>query len=276
MEPIEILEAKVGVDAWLPVIITDDTNHLPVTGLLYSGVTVEYAAAGDGAWSTYTLTSGDWEEIGDGYYWLQIGAGEWISEQTYMLRVSSSGNDDSRLLILARDVLLTETQDTIATMVTDLVQALGGVSGSISGAGSTTTILDTDLTEATDGHYVGCRVAFGPSTDLAGEAAIVRDYDGTTHELTVEPALTAAPGDGDAFWLLPDSLNPLDLDPDHHRTAGSVGRLIWLLVQRWLGDCTFDRNSNQLAVKNPTSGATERLLQYNKTTAEVTQEDVTP
>jgi hypothetical protein len=53
-------------------------------------------------------------------------------------------------------------------------------------------------------------------------------------------------------------------------------RSVWLLLQRWLGDAEFSRTNNQLAVKDPDSGSTVRVLQYNEGTGLITQEDITP
>jgi len=67
-------------------------------------------------------------------------------------------------------------------------------------AGSTTTAVNTNLTEATDDHYNG-RVIIFTSGALAGQASDITDYNGTTKALTVT-ALTEAPASSDAFVIV--------------------------------------------------------------------------
>lgn len=66
-------------------------------------------------------------------------------------------------------------------------------------AGSTTTIVETNLTEATDDHYNGRVISF-ISGDLAGQTTSISDYNGTTKTLTVV-ALTEPPDNLDAFVI---------------------------------------------------------------------------
>ena len=64
-----------------------------------------------------------------------------------------------------------------------------------------TTSFTTDLTEATDDHYIG-RVVLFASGALAGQAAVISDYDGTSKLITVQDAMTDAPSNGDDFIIL--------------------------------------------------------------------------
>jgi len=76
--------------------------------------------------------------------------------------------------------------------------ALALVTGTAAGV-STTTVIDTDLTEATNDHYVGRIVTFTTGA-IAGQSTDVTSYDGTTKELTVT-ALTDPPSAGDMFVI---------------------------------------------------------------------------
>lgn len=72
--------------------------------------------------------------------------------------------------------------------------ALGIVTGTAQ-TGSTTTVIETNLTEAVDDVYIGRVIVFTGGT-AAGEATDITDYDGTTKQLTVTAtAQTAANGD---------------------------------------------------------------------------------
>lgn len=67
------------------------------------------------------------------------------------------------------------------------------------GNGATTTIIPTDLTVAISNFYNG-RSVFFLTGDLAGQAAMITGYNGTTKQITVS-ALTAAPATGDTFVI---------------------------------------------------------------------------
>ena len=77
--------------------------------------------------------------------------------------------------------------------------ALGIVVGQASGT-PTTTVIDTNLTETTDDHYIGRIIIFTDGA-VAGQATDITDYNGLTKELTVT-ALTNAPASGDNFVIV--------------------------------------------------------------------------
>lgn len=75
-----------------------------------------------------------------------------------------------------------------------------GVVVSTCAAGSTTTSIVTNLTEATDDHYNGGAIVF-TSGALLGQRSSISDYVGATKTLTVV-ALTEAPADTDGFIII--------------------------------------------------------------------------
>jgi len=77
--------------------------------------------------------------------------------------------------------------------------ALGIVSGECESTPSTT-VIQTNLTEVTDSHYVG-RVVVFTSGAAAGEATDITAYSGATGTLTVT-ALTTAPAATDTFVIV--------------------------------------------------------------------------
>ena len=74
------------------------------------------------------------------------------------------------------------------------------IATAVNDASATTTSFVTDLTEATDDHYIGRTVIF-TSGALLGQATDITDYNGTTKALTVT-ALTEAPADNDTFEIV--------------------------------------------------------------------------
>lgn len=77
--------------------------------------------------------------------------------------------------------------------------ALGIVPGACEGT-PTTTVIQTDLAEATDDHYIG-RVVVFTSGGAAGQATDITDYTGATGTITVT-ALTTAPSASDTFVIV--------------------------------------------------------------------------
>jgi len=77
--------------------------------------------------------------------------------------------------------------------------AKGIVSGACEGTPSTT-VVQTDLAEATDDHYIG-RVIVFTSGAAAGEASDITDYTGSTGTVTIT-AITTAPAATDTFVIV--------------------------------------------------------------------------
>ena len=77
--------------------------------------------------------------------------------------------------------------------------ALGIVPGACEGTPSTT-VIQTDLAEGTDDHYIG-RVVVFTSGIAAGEASDITDYTGATGTITVT-AITTAPAAADTFVIV--------------------------------------------------------------------------
>lgn len=88
--------------------------------------------------------------------------------------------------------------------VTDRLYELVQTSSTLTGT-PTVNFFDTNLTEATDDHYNGSIIIF-TSGNLAGQASIIVGYDGTTKEITVNPAFIEAPSSGNAFVIVSSSL----------------------------------------------------------------------
>ncbi len=77
--------------------------------------------------------------------------------------------------------------------------ALGIQTGACEGV-PTTTVIQTDLSEATDDHFIG-RVVVFTSGNAAQEATDITDYTGSTGTITVT-ALTTAPASTDTFVIV--------------------------------------------------------------------------
>lgn len=82
----------------------------------------------------------------------------------------------------------------VSTPANNLRLAAGGLVPLVVAAGSSSSVIETDLTEATNDHYNGRTLLF-TSGALAGQAGEITDYNGATKELTVS-TLTESPTNG--------------------------------------------------------------------------------
>lgn len=164
-----------------------------------------YKAGGTSAVDIYDAT---WTHIGLGMYRVTLTTSHTDTAGPLMIVAQISG---ARPVVHEFMVLPSTTYDAMvsgsalpanmtqvagnATAATLIVFSALGIKNFIVGSGSTTTSIATDLTEATNDHWNGRTVLFISGT-LAGQAASIADYNGTTKALTVA-ALTSAPASGD-------------------------------------------------------------------------------
>lgn len=73
--------------------------------------------------------------------------------------------------------------------------------GSVAAGTITSSSFPTDLSEATNDHFIGGAIKFYTGA-LAGQLGYISDYDGATKTITVSPALTEAPTAGDDFIIV--------------------------------------------------------------------------
>ena len=80
--------AKKATDTWIPVLLVNKSDGISgVTGVAYGSVDADYQLASATGLTSYTVTTDDWKEIGEGMYALRIGAGEFSSAGRYFVRV---------------------------------------------------------------------------------------------------------------------------------------------------------------------------------------------
>lgn len=124
-------------------------------------------------------------------------------------------NPTTAVDLSATDIQLADTTTDVTNQVTADTTAISGDStaadnleasaetivtgGAITGT-LTTTTFTTNLTEATDDHYIGRIVLFRTGV-LAGQGSDITDYTGATKLITVT-AMTEAPSNGDTFVII--------------------------------------------------------------------------
>lgn len=110
-------EGKVATDRWYPIVMLESSDgKTPVTGILFSAVTVRYRRIGDatGWTSSYQPPTEEWMELGNGSYSLRMGLGEFTAGTgIYQVQVESGTALAFRFPVEVRSHLLEEHLDTI-------------------------------------------------------------------------------------------------------------------------------------------------------------------
>jgi hypothetical protein len=134
------------------------------------------------------------------------------------------------------DEVLTGATHNVATSAGRRLRSLGGnaVSSAVDdpGAAATTTVFNTDLTEA-DGYWNEQLIYFTTGS-LAGQCKPILEYLNASGQITLSDELTAAPANNDEFDILPAHIHPMTEISDavwddlvsSHVGAGSFGEAI--------------------------------------------------
>ena len=113
------MQAKKSTDTWFPVVLLDDTDGKTAeTGVAFGDVTCKYYQASSGATSlqTYSVTTDDWKEAGEGMYSLRIGASEFANEGIYEVSVDAAVARTYRFPVEVADKTHAEVVDDIETI----------------------------------------------------------------------------------------------------------------------------------------------------------------
>ena len=146
---------------------------------------------GDWATATGFATAADLVTVDANVDAILVDTGTTIPAQITALNDFNPATDTVDVGALGGDTAaLANLAESAGTMVTG-----AAVTGTLS-----TTVMTTDLTEATDDHYNG-RVIIWTSGALVNQATDITDYNGTTKALTYT-ATTEAPSNGDTFIIV--------------------------------------------------------------------------
>jgi hypothetical protein len=169
-----VQEGKKSADKWFAVKLVDSTDHVSdETGKAFGDTTIQYAAEGATSWTAYTDDASTWKEVGNGCYWLAVGASEFSSEAKYIVRVSVSGCDDYEFVVEVRDRTLAENIDNVDAILED-TDDIGVAGAGLSGI-PWNAAWDAEVqSEAADALTV-----YDPSTDTEMDAAFAALNDPT-------------------------------------------------------------------------------------------------
>ena len=88
-------------DIWIPVLLVDKTDGITgETGIAYGSVDVDYGLASATSLTSYTVTTNDWKEMGEGLYALKIGASEFTSVGKYFVRIGDTSPAAGKYLVI--------------------------------------------------------------------------------------------------------------------------------------------------------------------------------
>ncbi len=118
---------------------------------------------------------------------------------------------------------VTDIQSKATNLQSNLDILLGAMivtQSSVSDSSATTTSFISALTNATNNFYKNAVLTF-TTGDLDGQSRRISAYDGTSKTITLDPALTSAPADGDEFTIISQNVRVEEQVADHENAQAS-------------------------------------------------------
>jgi hypothetical protein len=151
-------------------------------------------AAVDLAALTTAHADGGLELIADGYYRLDVPDAAFATGASGVM----IGGTVTGCVVIGVYVHLVDFDQSGQEAINLRAGSTGVIKSTVS-SGASTTLIPTNLTEATNDHYNGRTITF-TSGALLGQSSSITDYVGASKDLTVS-ALTEAPAQGDEFVI---------------------------------------------------------------------------
>lgn len=207
---IQYLRQSTAVTVMIGPLVDATDGYTPETAIALAAN--ELDAYKQNSATTVDLSGNTWAHVARGMYSLALTASN--TDTAGLLSVIML---DTACRPFRADFIVLPTQvwdslfagDLLQVDVTQIAGSTSAATNQSSGAdclvtgtvvsGSSTVTVKTDLTEATNDHFNGRTVVFQTGL-LAGQAAEITDYSGTTKALTVSQ-LTEAPAAGDTFVI---------------------------------------------------------------------------
>lgn len=183
-----------------------------------------------------------------------------INNATFAADVGSTAYATNKIALAVRKALDELNLDHLVQTASTVNQA----------SGATSSVFITALTEATNDHYNNMTIIFTDGA-LAGQARRIHDYVGSTKTITVYPAFTEAPANGNAFVILPlyhrmPSAGALEITytvkEDNEDTGDAIeGVSVWITTDESGGDVIWSGVTNSSGVLvDPIDGTTKPRL----------------
>lgn len=195
-----LLELNTAFDR--PVFMTDEADH--VSGKTGLTLTITVSKAG-GAFASITPTV---TERGDGWYSLALTTSHIDTLGAFAYHITATGADPTDMLDQVVPLLPGQTAPVDVVEINGSAaaaqnlerSALSMYRGSVTGAATTTTLVDSGLTQADNDHWKG-RVLIFTTGALAKQATDITGFNAATDTLTFT-ALTDAPSGGDEYAIV--------------------------------------------------------------------------
>ena len=150
---IAVFSAKASTDTFVPVRLTSAADgKTGITGIAHGSIDVDYGLASATSYTSYTVTSDDWKEMGEGMYALRIGAGEFTSTGRYFVRVTGTGTTSGKYMFAV---------ETNTSSIDDIASASINEIPNFSVKKATDTFIPVLLVSAADGSTPVTGVAHG-------------------------------------------------------------------------------------------------------------------
>lgn len=108
---VPVFTGKKDTDIWIPVLLVDKTDGITgETGIAHGAVDVDFALASSTSLTSYTVSSDDWKEIGEGLYALRIGAAEFTATGRYFVRIGDTTPNAGKYVV-AVEVTVNDLDD---------------------------------------------------------------------------------------------------------------------------------------------------------------------
>lgn len=212
-----MLVLKTGVNNTVqlgPFIDTD--GYTPLTGLTITAGEVWLSKQGATGWTA--KNSGGLTHSAGGYYYGTFDSTDTNTVGRLQVYVKDTGDDHlpvyHEFMVLPANIadswyLGTDTLQVDVTQIagdttaaTNLYRAANGIVVGQAATGTlSTTQMTTGLSEATDDHYNG-RIVVWVSGVLAGQAATITNYVGSSKMIEYSAGITEAPSNGDYFVIV--------------------------------------------------------------------------
>lgn len=128
-----------------------------------------------------------------------------------------AAQEAARILAEASQLKVEDIQTKVTNIQSNMDVLIGAMivtQSSVSDLSATTTSFITALTNATNDFYKNAVLTF-TSGALDGQSRRISGYNGSTKQITVDPALTSTPSNGDAFTIISQNVRVEEQVADH-------------------------------------------------------------
>ena len=174
-----------ATDKWFPVRLMD-VDHDGIKTVAFDEIEVEYFEDDDSSWTSYNVLTANWKEIGNGYYSLQMGAGEFVTEDliyTVVVKAPQTASEFYQFTVDVQLGSLTSIMGTSFVKDTDSLVQLSHQAGT-KGTDAIHDRVDQLSTSGAPVNETASSAVITNGTETSGTYANTAALDGVYHEIT--------------------------------------------------------------------------------------------